>query len=167
MPVLEWPEPTRSLQILYILVKSKWSLGVDSRSLNKFVFEGQCVSSPLENADVYGEFSLRANLPATGSSTLDSADMRFAGEGYFYRPEYVQKRVPNLNFTLLCTADGLEWVYRTFLGAFAISENNANPLALFLHVEPPDAGLGGSADHPVKDFSHSSGFSGGPMDLRS
>jgi hypothetical protein len=157
MPVPEWPEPTRSPQTLDIFIKG-WSFGVSSESLNRFDFEGQCDTSPLKNLIVYGEFlsvenrsSLLQSLPFSWTSMPHLEDIIVEGWGAIH--SLGQTYPPTLSFTLFCSSEGLEWVYRAFLAAFAISANSLWPsFSLHLKIEPPDAGLGASGDRPVEDY---------------
>jgi hypothetical protein len=77
-------------------------------------------------------------------------NMIVEGWGAIYR--HGQTLPPTLSFTLFCSSEGLEWLYRAFLAAFAISEHSLWPLYLYLTIAPPDAGLGASNDQPVEDF---------------
>jgi len=154
MQVLEWPEPTRSSQRLDVLVTG-WSLHVSSESLNQFNFEGECDTNPLKGLEVSGEFVIRGSLlhPLSWRSMPHLENTIVEGWGTIY--SYTHTYPPTLSFTLSCSSAGLEWLYRTFLAGFAISENRLWPLILNLEIEPPDAGLDASGDQdltPVEDF---------------
>ena len=154
MAVPEWPEPTRSPQRLDVLLKGTWSLRVSAEALHGFHFEGQCVTSPLTGLAIYGEFKHR-------SSFFQSVPLQWTAhpplpltcqEGWGILASHEPPLLPTLHCTLFCAPEGLAWVYRAFLAAFAIAKNRVWPLALHLQIDPPEAGLPLSGVQPVEAF---------------
>jgi hypothetical protein len=113
MPVLEWPEPTRSPQFLEILIKDTWGFSVSSASPQEFGFEGHCATSPLKDLTVYSEFesyssrsSLLYRLPDSWRSMPDLADTIVEGWGYIMGIDRHEPGFPTLRFHLFCTPEG-------------------------------------------------------------